>query len=350
MNSQPMLGSDPEVFIEDSDGHMVPAANIIDAPILSTTGSVVKDGLQVELHPSPAHCRETFAGNIQNCLVTTQQHIRTKNKKYRLSNKFVVDLTEEVLKRLTPEDLAIGCEPDKTAHTGAAKACTIDGTKHFKRYAGGHLHFGGSSSDDPAVKTLQKNIEESIILMDYLVALPWVLLDHSDANKERRKVYGRAGAYRVQPHGLEYRVLSNAWMNHPALMSLTFLLARNALYISTPQMRTYNFGIKDLMKILPLDELQTIINENDHEKAEKYFLKIFAPLVAQTALLTPSDVNAIWLFHKKPELNIFMGGTMAKNWGLGGEGFVSSKGWNRFKDEMLINDKFTPEYNKHIIL
>ena len=47
--------------------------------------------------------------------------------------------------------------------------------------------------------------------MDFFLGLPSVLYD---ADTERRKLYGKAGAMRYKPYGVEYRTLSNAWLKN----------------------------------------------------------------------------------------------------------------------------------------
>lgn len=354
MKNQPSLGTDPELFVVDENQNVVPASKILDIPLNSANGSIVKDGLQIELHPTANHCREVLTSNIRGCLLQLHNHLNSgklKSKNYKISNKFVIDVNKELLKELNPEDLAIGCEPDKIAH-GSAKSCYIDGTKHFKRYCGGHLHFGSANGYSSDIEEYHKNVNEIIILMDYFVGLTWVLLDHSEDNKERRKVYGKAGSYRLQPHGIEYRVLSNLWMNHPALLSLTFFLARFALYIATPQIDSLDkkdISIKNLEKILSHSKLEKIINENDYEQAEIYFKKIMNILL-ELGWLNPSDVNLIWLFHKKPEMNCFINNDIVKNWNLNSVLFKNQQGWNYFKDNFLVKNENIKEYNKYNIV
>src|SRR5699024_2897559 len=49
-----------------------------------------------------------------------------------------------------------------------------------------------------------------------------------DDDKERRELYGKAGAYRKKPYGVEYRTLSNAWLNSPELIKRVFNLTTEA--------------------------------------------------------------------------------------------------------------------------
>lgn len=97
----------------------------------------------------------------------------------------------------TPEALIFGCDPDFSAWTGNAMKHKAD--DHRLRSCGGHLHLGINEMDPKLVGRI----------LDLCLGVPSVLQDH---DTERRKLYGRAGAHRPKPYGLEYRVLSNYWM------------------------------------------------------------------------------------------------------------------------------------------
>lgn len=45
--------------------------------------------------------------------------------------------------------------------------------------------------------------------MDLHLGVPSLVLDK---DTERRKLYGKAGAFRPKPYGVEYRTLSNFWI------------------------------------------------------------------------------------------------------------------------------------------
>ena len=50
---------------------------------------------------------------------------------------------------------------------------------------------------------------EIVKYLDMYLGIPSVVLD---PDKKRRKLYGKAGAFRLQPWGVEYRVLSSGMM------------------------------------------------------------------------------------------------------------------------------------------
>jgi hypothetical protein len=63
--------------------------------------------------------------------------------------------------------------------------------------------------------------------MDLLLAVPSVLLDN---DKQRRKVYGKAGAFRKKEYGLEYRTLSNFWISSEERMRWAYKQSLEAVH------------------------------------------------------------------------------------------------------------------------
>jgi hypothetical protein len=55
--------------------------------------------------------------------------------------------------------------------------------------------------------------------LDSYLGLPSLLFDRDTL---RRKMYGQAGAFRPKPYGVEYRVLSNAWLLNENRMRFVF--------------------------------------------------------------------------------------------------------------------------------
>lgn len=79
----------------------------------------------------------------------------------------------------------------------------------------GHIHLGA-----PELKN-QQLVEDVVKVLDLFLGLPSVLID---SERERRKLYGRAGCFRFGKSytGLEYRVLSNFWLQSEELMGWVY--------------------------------------------------------------------------------------------------------------------------------
>lgn len=91
--------------------------------------------------------------------------------------------------------------------------------KNSLRTAGGHIHIGTD---------IIKNIEDTIALiklLDLFVGIPCTFLDNSKESLQRKKVYGKAGRFRLTKYGIEYRTLSNFWLKSPDLVSLVYNLS-----------------------------------------------------------------------------------------------------------------------------
>jgi hypothetical protein len=91
------------------------------------------------------------------------------------------------------------------------------------RAAGGHIHFGGKIKSEEAAEPIVRTL-------DAILGVCCVSLFDGLDDPRRRQTYGMAGEYRLPKHGLEYRVLSNAWLCHPVVMHLIFDFAR-AVYM-----------------------------------------------------------------------------------------------------------------------
>jgi hypothetical protein len=92
-----------------------------------------------------------------------------------------------------------GCDPDYNAYTGAENP-RPKGPEGL-RTCGGHIHIG---YDNPSPEFNREIVQN----MDFLLGVQSVLLDK---DTERRRLYGKAGAYRNKDYGVEYRTVSNFW-------------------------------------------------------------------------------------------------------------------------------------------
>lgn len=93
------------------------------------------------------------------------------------------------------------------------------------RTAGGHIHIGCDQ--------LKTEIEICAVarLLDLFVGIPSILFDHSEESKKRRRIYGQPGRFRVKPYGLEYRTLSNWWLQKDEYIGLIYDLCKMTMQI-----------------------------------------------------------------------------------------------------------------------
>lgn len=306
------FGSDPEFFFI-SNGELVESNKIIGDEGLflghSTNGRPVctKDGVQAELNPMPYRCREGMGIHIASLFKELQRTILSNNGSKILFDG-VIKLSEEKMDELSDESKKFGCAPSRNYYTRKASEIKVNPEVYPYRSAGGHIHIGKiehfrsnlCAIDPKAViphplETLHpgdplpkiEHVDESIKflhlkhrlivrLLDTVVGNTCVLIDKNPAQKERRKVYGKAGEYRLPKHGLEYRSLSNFWLRSYQLVSFVFGLTRLAVNIgATIYLNEKEHGerssLRDIFKLCSKKDVQTAINNNDFDLAKKNF-------------------------------------------------------------------------------
>jgi hypothetical protein len=218
------LGSDPEIFVEDADGKLIPAFEFLPNKVSPTRfldqGSPQKlywDGFQAEFTIKPQTCLAYMVDGLRQGLKATLDEARKKFPKAKLSSATVVEIPAKMLKDASEEHVALGCDPSINLYQLMGEPVP-DGRDLRMRFAGGHVHLGLAKLHDLA--------SEVVGAMDMLVGIPSVaMFDHWDS-PVRRRYYGLPGEHRLPSHGLEYRVLSNAWLRHPALAHFTFDMCR----------------------------------------------------------------------------------------------------------------------------
>lgn len=141
----------------------------------------------------------------------------------------------------TPEAQLFGCDPDYNAYTQAVNP-KPQGERGTLRSAGCHIHIGYP----------RFNAETSIELVKYLdvyLGLPSVVID---PDTKRRSLYGKAGSFRLQPWGVEYRVLSSAMMKDDETLALVWDQIEKAIV-------AHHYRIE----LPPADLVQQAINESN---------------------------------------------------------------------------------------
>lgn len=80
------------------------------------------------------------------------------------------------------------------------------------RCAGGHIHIGYNNHNRITSNYLIK-------ALDLFISVPLVIME---PNNRRKEMYGKAGAFRQQPWGVEYRSPSNFILSSSELMKWAF--------------------------------------------------------------------------------------------------------------------------------
>lgn len=192
------LGSDPEVFLT-KQGQFKSVIGLIGAgkenPLqiegMEKGYTLQEDNVSLEFGIPPAANADQFVEHIQSVLQAGLQHC----KGFSFSKLSCVIFPEEEMQH--PMAHIFGCEPDFNAWTGEEN--TKPQPPHpFLRSAGGHIHVETTLPKRPVIMSA-----------DLFLGVPSILMDKEE---KRRLLYGKAGACRYKPYGVEYRTLSNFWV------------------------------------------------------------------------------------------------------------------------------------------
>lgn len=190
---------------------------------------------------------------------------------------------------LHPEAKEFACSPDFNAWEDKQNEIKEELKQGTLRSFAAHVHVGHEFLD------LKTDKENMIYMMDYIAGQASVLLDNSDAAKERRILYGKAGAYRPTDYGIEYRTLSNYWLKSPLLVRMVYNMVEDALNLTL----TYVFD--DLVEEVPPVHVREAINNGDHGLALTGFESIRHYLSHKTNKLFDQCMSKIQTFDMMKE-------------------------------------------------
>jgi hypothetical protein len=251
------LGTDPEVFLVDSENLALMPLDIIADNGGSTIFKdycisyelkykgfkITEDGAAFELNVKPGGPAEV-AEKVVAGLYKIEE---IKPKESKLIIHPIVNLHEYDLIR--PEISVLGCSPDRVVGGEKPNKPEQDPTKTLWRTGGGHVHFGiGQISPNDAYAFI-KACDTTLGLYDVCNCSHCL----EDAT-QRRKMYGQAGRFRFQKWGIEYRTPSNQWLRRPDIMEEFLHLAHKI---------TENDAVDYLIGMVDYPLVARIINNND---------------------------------------------------------------------------------------
>jgi len=211
------LGSDPEVFLVNQQGKHIAINGFINAdkwnpmqvPNMAHGFTLQEDNVALEYGIPPAATSQEFVEYIKSVMEVSRNFLPPDVTFSKLS---CVVFEDDQLQH--PMSRVFGCEPDYNAYT--KKANPKPNPPHpGMRSAGGHVHVETKEHPLAVVKAL-----------DLFLGVPSVIMDDG---VDRKQLYGKAGAFRPKPYGVEYRTLSNFWMFDDKLVDWVWRNCERAL-------------------------------------------------------------------------------------------------------------------------
>jgi hypothetical protein len=225
------FGTDPEFIIEDHEGNIRSAIDIIknskDRPIVKEGHRFYYDNVMAEFAIKPAFSKQEAVGHIRTALRYLTNMLPSGHQISPVSSR-IFPKTE--LK--TQEAFKVGCKEEFCAYTLDTVDLSVEIPKEVKekeghlyfctnlRTAGGHVHAGAEVLTNESVRIM------FIRMMDFFLGIPSIYMNQDESAKIRKQLYGKAGRYRKPNHGAEYRSMGNYWLTSPQLVELVYDLTK----------------------------------------------------------------------------------------------------------------------------
>lgn len=217
------IAADVEVFVKNRvTAEIVSAEGLIDGSkddpyIFDKTNkyfATTLDNVLAEFCIPPASNKEEFYNYLRKSLSYVNKRI---GKRYCAAIFPAFVLNDQWLQ--TDQAKVFGCEPDYNAYTGEENP-RPEAENPNLRSAGGHIHLGYQNPLYAYIAALYKGQNKiqyvgdpercSLIkALDLHLGVPSVI---QEPDNMRKKLYGKAGAFRPKEYGVEYRTISNYYL------------------------------------------------------------------------------------------------------------------------------------------
>lgn len=252
--TNPYNGADPEVFVLGKDKTVLEAWKFLKAKKETPSGDPYWDGFQAEFNILPSTCLNAQNDSTHHGLMRVLQLAQTVDAKAHLTPQSTVDVSIEKLLEAKDEHVTFGCAPSMNAY--GLEGFPVDNPRRLlHRFAGGHIHKSYPGLTPARARQVVKAI-------DMIVGVPSIAMFAKLDNPIRRQFYGLPGEFRLPAHGLEYRVLSSAWLCHPAIAQLIRTMVRAAVIMARAQLENV-FSYTE-------EEVVNIILDHDVDAAKKF--------------------------------------------------------------------------------
>lgn len=215
-----LVGADPELFMRNrNSGEFVSAHDRVPGtkyePFKVPYGAIQVDGTALEFNIDPASTVDEFLHNITSVRRTLENFVPG----YNVVAEPVAIFEANYFKWEVPSSAQeLGCNPDFNGWSEAQNPQPNPGNNPM-RTGSGHIHIGWGNDFDCFDK------EHFLLCCRIARQMDYYLGIHSlcwDKDSTRRLLYGKAGAFRAKPYGMEYRVLSNRWLDSDALIKWVY--------------------------------------------------------------------------------------------------------------------------------
>lgn len=201
------LGCDPEIFLVDATEALRASCGLIGGtkefprPIegLEEGFAVQEDNVAIEFNIPPASSKQEWNDYLVRALAKLREEVGYQDLHF--SQESAAFFPKDQL--TDPAALEFGCDPDYNAWFDGRINPKPKADDDTLRSCGGHLHIGIGRCPN------KEDACNLIKLMDLHASVPAVLMDKGFL---RKKLYGKAGAFRPKMYGVEYRSLSNFWV------------------------------------------------------------------------------------------------------------------------------------------
>lgn len=212
-----LIGADPELFLKKK-GQFISAHGLIPGnkrhPYKVDLGAVQVDGMAAEINIQPASSPDEFVHNMHHVMKQLRDMI---DGEMEFAKEASAHFELEYMMAQPDSSREQGCDPDYNAYSLQANQ-----TPHCHptmRAAGGHFHIGWGKGFMPYDEQHFKECARLARQQDYTIGLVSVI---HDKDKDRKTLYGKAGAFRPKSYGMEYRTASNYWIWDEELMKLSY--------------------------------------------------------------------------------------------------------------------------------
>jgi hypothetical protein len=167
------------------------------------------DNILAEFNIPPVTTCEGFITNLNYMKDYIRNFVKKVNPDYNIKCAAYEVVDEDQLQ--SDEAKLFGCDPDYNCYTESENP-KPNGAVTNGRSAGYHIHLGYENNNPMDSLRLVK-------YFDLYLGLPSILYDQ---DTRRRTLYGKAGSFRLQPWGVEYRPLSAAMYANEKLMHVVW--------------------------------------------------------------------------------------------------------------------------------